>query len=90
MGMLSQFSKSPGDLPHAVISEICSYTTGCRVRELKCPDSQVKHYKSASCYIRQWIAEHAIVLVLVCAVVLDHKHRSPFKYITYYYQNIEA
>ncbi|XP_017228392.1 uncharacterized protein LOC108192282 isoform X1 [Daucus carota subsp. sativus] len=41
------------------------------VRELKCPDSLVKHYKSASCYIRQWIAAHAIVLVLVCAVLIS-------------------
>ncbi|KAK1379147.1 MSC domain-containing protein [Heracleum sosnowskyi] len=40
------------------------------IRELKCPDSLVKRYKSVSCYIRQWITEHAVVLVLISAVLL--------------------
>lgn len=40
------------------------------IRELKCPESLVKRYKSVSCYIRQWMAEHAVVLVPICAVLV--------------------
>ncbi|XP_074341437.1 uncharacterized protein LOC141678911 isoform X2 [Apium graveolens] len=40
------------------------------IRELKCPDSQVKHYKPVSCYIRRWITENAVVLVLISTVLV--------------------
>lgn len=40
------------------------------IKELKCPELLVNRYKPVSCYIRHWIAEHALVLVLICAVLL--------------------
>ncbi|GFZ02030.1 hypothetical protein Acr_15g0006390 [Actinidia rufa] len=41
------------------------------IKELKCPDFLVEHYKSFTCYIRQWIAKHALILVPLCALVCD-------------------
>lgn len=41
----------------------------CRVKELKCPDMLAEHYKPFSCRIRQWIAEHALLVYSVCALV---------------------
>ncbi|KAA8525926.1 hypothetical protein F0562_007974 [Nyssa sinensis] len=40
------------------------------IEELKCPDLLVEHYKPASCYIRQWIAKHTLVLIPVCALLV--------------------
>lgn len=79
MGMSSQFGSMPKELLCAVVSELFSCSSGCRIRELKCPDSLVKHYKPVSCNIRQWITENAVVLVLVSAVVLSHKYKNPIQ-----------
>ncbi|KAM7530943.1 hypothetical protein LguiB_034353 [Lonicera macranthoides] len=40
------------------------------IRELKCPEWLVELYKPITCCIRQWIAEHALVLVPICALFL--------------------
>uniref|UniRef100_A0A5B7BXT4 Man1/Src1-like C-terminal domain-containing protein n=1 Tax=Davidia involucrata TaxID=16924 RepID=A0A5B7BXT4_DAVIN len=37
------------------------------IKELKCPDLIAEHYKPVTCYIRQWIAKHTLVLIPVCA-----------------------
>ncbi|CAK9172656.1 unnamed protein product [Ilex paraguariensis] len=39
-------------------------------KEFKCPESLVEHYKPVTCYIRQWIAEHALILVPFTALLL--------------------
>ncbi|XP_061963030.1 uncharacterized protein LOC133687507 isoform X1 [Populus nigra] len=39
-------------------------------KEFKCPDLLVEHYKPFTCHLRQWISEHALVIVPVCALVL--------------------
>ncbi|KAK6947463.1 Man1/Src1, C-terminal [Dillenia turbinata] len=38
-------------------------------KELKCPDFLAKQYQPFVCYIRQWIWEHALVLVLACGLL---------------------
>ncbi|XP_009371890.2 uncharacterized protein LOC103961103 [Pyrus x bretschneideri] len=40
------------------------------VKELKCPDMLAEHYKPFSCRIRQWIAEHALLVYSVCALLV--------------------
>ncbi|XP_057512938.1 uncharacterized protein LOC130794997 [Actinidia eriantha] len=40
------------------------------IKELKCPDFLVEHYKPFTCYIRQWIAKHALILVPLCALLI--------------------
>ncbi|CAK7356200.1 unnamed protein product [Dovyalis caffra] len=39
-------------------------------KEFKCPDLVVEHYKPFTCRLRQWISEHALVIVPVCALVV--------------------
>lgn len=41
-----------------------------RFEEFKCPELLVNHYKPTSCCIRMWIMKHALVLLLVCALLL--------------------
>ncbi|KAL6979826.1 hypothetical protein U1Q18_021482 [Sarracenia purpurea var. burkii] len=38
--------------------------------EFKCPDLLVEHYKPITCYIRQWIAKHALILVPICGSLI--------------------
>ncbi|KAI3831951.1 hypothetical protein MKX03_036588 [Papaver bracteatum] len=40
-----------------------------RVKELKCPDALVEHYKPLSCYVRHWVIKNAFYLVPVCAFI---------------------
>ncbi|PSR91662.1 Pesticidal crystal protein like [Actinidia chinensis var. chinensis] len=40
------------------------------IEELKCPDLLVEHYKPFTCYIRQWIAKRALILVPLCALLI--------------------
>ncbi|XP_052170618.1 uncharacterized protein LOC127786907 isoform X2 [Diospyros lotus] len=40
------------------------------IKELKCPDLLVEQYKPLTCYIRQWVAQHALVLVPFCALLI--------------------
>ncbi|XAR54848.1 hypothetical protein NMG60_11030159 [Bertholletia excelsa] len=40
------------------------------VKELKCPDLLVEHYKPIACYIRQWIAKHALILLPFCVLLI--------------------
>ncbi|TQD87286.1 hypothetical protein C1H46_027153 [Malus baccata] len=40
------------------------------VKELKCPDMLAEHYKPFSCRIRQWIAERALRVYSVCALLV--------------------
>ncbi|XP_027080175.1 uncharacterized protein LOC113781254 [Coffea eugenioides] len=44
------------------------YTSGSD--EFKCPDSLVEHYKPITCRIHQWVLDHALLLVPVCAVLV--------------------
>lgn len=44
------------------------YTSGSE--EFKCPDALVEHYKPITCRIRQWVLDHASLLVPVCAVLV--------------------
>ncbi|XP_008229543.1 PREDICTED: uncharacterized protein LOC103328907 [Prunus mume] len=45
-------------------------TSSRGVKELKCPDMLAEHYKPFSCRIRQWISEHALLILPVCALLL--------------------
>ncbi|XP_076954897.1 uncharacterized protein LOC143629540 isoform X2 [Bidens hawaiensis] len=51
--------------------------TGTGIKELKCPDMLVEHYKPLSCSIRLWLLEHALflvpcfVLIMVFGLVLQ-------------------
>ncbi|BBH02952.1 hypothetical protein Prudu_013675 [Prunus dulcis] len=38
-------------------------TSSRGVKELKCPDMLAEHYKPFSCCIRQWISEHALLIL---------------------------
>ncbi|CAI0471169.1 unnamed protein product [Linum tenue] len=40
------------------------------ITELKCPSVLAERYKPVSCRVRQWIFEHAFVIVPVCAMVV--------------------
>ncbi|RZC93559.1 hypothetical protein C5167_003925 [Papaver somniferum] len=40
-----------------------------RVKELKCPDALVEHYKPLFCYVRHWVIKNAFYLVPVCALI---------------------
>nr|XP_043639795.1 uncharacterized protein LOC122610906 [Erigeron canadensis] len=44
--------------------------TSIGIKELKCPDSLVVHYKPLSCCIRLWLMEHALSLVPFCALLV--------------------
>lgn len=39
-------------------------------KEFKCPDLLVKRYKPITCYIRLWIAKHALILVPLCVMLI--------------------
>ncbi|GKV10740.1 hypothetical protein SLEP1_g22061 [Rubroshorea leprosula] len=39
-------------------------------KELKCPDLLAESYKPFTCRIRQWVLEHAFILVPVCLVLV--------------------
>ncbi|OWM88300.1 hypothetical protein CDL15_Pgr003712 [Punica granatum] len=41
------------------------------MKEYRCPDSLAEYYKPYSCRIRQWVLEHALLLVPICALVCD-------------------
>ncbi|KAF9625139.1 hypothetical protein IFM89_019353 [Coptis chinensis] len=41
------------------------------IKGLKCPDWLAEHYKPLWCYIRQWIYDHALILVPVSALVCE-------------------
>ncbi|KAI3926444.1 hypothetical protein MKX01_032632 [Papaver californicum] len=41
-----------------------------RVKEMKCPDALVEHYKPLSCYIRHWVIKNAFYLVPVSALIV--------------------
>ncbi|XP_021825138.1 uncharacterized protein LOC110766166 isoform X1 [Prunus avium] len=45
-------------------------TSSPGVKELKCPDMLAEHYKPFSCRIRQWISEHALLILPVCALLV--------------------
>ncbi|CAL9029056.1 unnamed protein product [Prunus brigantina] len=45
-------------------------TSSRGVKELKCPDMLAEHYKPLSCRIRQWISEHALLILPVCALLV--------------------
>ncbi|KAI5327781.1 hypothetical protein L3X38_027177 [Prunus dulcis] len=45
-------------------------TSSRGVKELKCPDMLAEHYKPFSCCIRQWISEHALLILPVCALLV--------------------
>ncbi|CAB4279298.1 unnamed protein product [Prunus armeniaca] len=45
-------------------------TSSRGVKELKCPDMLAEHYKPFSCRIRQWISEHALLILPVCALLV--------------------
>ncbi|BFG31135.1 hypothetical protein CerSpe_174090 [Prunus speciosa] len=45
-------------------------TSSHGVKELKCPDVLAEHYKPFSCRIRQWISEHALRILPVCALLV--------------------
>ncbi|KAK9145202.1 hypothetical protein Sjap_005105 [Stephania japonica] len=46
------------------------------VKELKCPDWLSEKYKTFSCYIRQWIHQHALVLVSLLPLALNNECES--------------
>ncbi|KAG9150451.1 hypothetical protein Leryth_010833 [Lithospermum erythrorhizon] len=39
-----------------------------RLKGFKCPESLVEHYKQFSCQVQQYITEHALLLISVCAL----------------------
>jgi len=39
------------------------------MKEFKCPDSLVKQYKPYACRLRQWITQHILVVLPICAMV---------------------
>ncbi|KAF5960101.1 hypothetical protein HYC85_001310 [Camellia sinensis] len=39
-------------------------------KEFKCPDLLVERYKPITCYIRLWIAKHALILVPLCVMLI--------------------
>ncbi|KAI3664235.1 hypothetical protein L6452_44718 [Arctium lappa] len=44
--------------------------TNIGIKELKCPELLVEHYKPLSCCIRLWLLERALFLVPFCALLL--------------------
>ncbi|MCL7031910.1 hypothetical protein MKW94_021808 [Papaver nudicaule] len=40
-----------------------------RVKELKCPDALVEHYKPVSCYVRHWVIKNVFYIVPVCVLI---------------------
>ncbi|KAK1408073.1 hypothetical protein QVD17_39705 [Tagetes erecta] len=44
--------------------------TNTGIKELKCPDLLVEHYKPLSCSIRLWLLEHALFLVPCCFLLM--------------------
>lgn len=48
------------------------------MKEFKCPDLLAEHYKPYACRIRQWITQHILVVLPICAMVSlskdTHKH----------------
>ncbi|KAL3834962.1 hypothetical protein ACJIZ3_009698 [Penstemon smallii] len=40
------------------------------IEEFKCPELLVDHYKPLSCLVRQWIINHALLLVPACALFI--------------------
>ncbi|KAJ0902042.1 hypothetical protein HanPSC8_Chr08g0332391 [Helianthus annuus] len=44
--------------------------TGIGIKELKCPDLLVEHYKPLSCSIRLWLLEHALFLASCCFLLM--------------------
>jgi uncharacterized metal-binding protein YceD (DUF177 family) len=40
-----------------------------RMKEFKCPDLLVEHYKPYTCRLSQWITEHILVVLPICAMV---------------------
>uniref|UniRef100_A0A0R0LDI4 Man1/Src1 C-terminal domain-containing protein n=1 Tax=Glycine max TaxID=3847 RepID=A0A0R0LDI4_SOYBN len=40
------------------------------MKEFKCPDQLAEHYKSYACCIRQWISQHILVVLPICAMLV--------------------
>lgn len=40
-----------------------------RMKEFKCPDLLAEHYKPYPCRFRQWITQHILVVLPICAMV---------------------
>lgn len=40
------------------------------MKELKCPDQLAEHYKPYACCIRQWILQHILVVLPICAMLV--------------------
>ncbi|KAF6135360.1 hypothetical protein GIB67_027234 [Kingdonia uniflora] len=53
-----------------VESSLESQTNIYGIKELKCPDWLAEHYKPLSCYIRQWVSEHALVLLPISLLLV--------------------
>ncbi|GJU22510.1 inner nuclear membrane protein [Tanacetum coccineum] len=52
--------------------------TSIGIKELKCPDLLVEHYKPLSCSIRLWLLEHAVFILVGCGLIMQKVRRRQY------------
>ncbi|KAL9327522.1 hypothetical protein ACSQ67_002525 [Phaseolus vulgaris] len=59
----------PKRLKLLLIMSLSSYVS-YRMKEFKCPDLLAVHYKPYTCCIRQWVSQHILVVLPICAMLV--------------------